>query len=80
MASSDIERRVTLICPVCGGDQFESDEHDDAVPVTCAACGRKFSRDELTQANHERIEAEIHKMGEQALEDAAKDLRKLGFK
>jgi predicted nucleic acid-binding Zn-ribbon protein len=78
--SGDLERRVSLTCPVCGGDQFAYADNDEAALVTCSTCGRQATRDALIEENSERIDAEFKKMGEQVLDDAAKQLRGLGFK
>jgi uncharacterized Zn finger protein len=66
-------RTVTLRCPTCGSEYFS---HDDAETpeqiVTCASCGLKITRDDLTHANAENIDLHVKEMGK----DIADDLRK----
>jgi uncharacterized Zn finger protein len=76
----DTERRVNMMCPTCGGEQFSFDEHDDSALVTCVTCGRQTTRDALVEENSERIESELKQLGDQVLGDLARDLRRKGFK
>ena len=75
MNGDEYTRRVTLVCPTCGGDQF-SFEDDGESPVTCANCGRQMSRDDLMMANRETIDAQVDDIGAQVTKDAAEQLRK----
>lgn len=79
MDDSKYERRVTMMCPTCGGEQFSYEDEGDG-PVTCGMCGRQFTRDELMEANSERIEGEVGQIGKQVVDNLAKEMRKLGFK
>ena len=76
MDDEKYSRKVTLLCPTCGSDQFSVDGEDDSAPVTCAGCGRQTTREELIQANSENIEVQIAEVGEEVVADAAKELNK----
>lgn len=59
-----IERNVTLRCPVCGNDQFESLEvnHDDLMnalgtaKLRCSDCGKVHTKEALIEANREALD------------------------
>jgi len=67
-------RRVTLLCPTCGSDQFAFDDEDDSALVTCASCGRQTTREELISDNSENIQLHVADVGEAIVVDAAKEL------
>lgn len=71
-------RQVRLICPTCGGDQFETrdDIEESTTVVKCISCDRELTKDELIRENGENIDAHISEMNDQIIEDAAKELRK----
>ncbi len=52
-----LERQINLLCPTCGGDQFEYDTGDpqNAALFTCASCGREIQREDLLDENQELI-------------------------
>lgn len=76
MNDSDYDRELTLLCPTCGSGQFIYDEEDESKPVTCADCGRETTRDALIRENQERIDLQVEEIGQELLEDAAKELNK----
>ncbi len=76
MDDSKYERRVTLLCPTCGSDQFAFDDDDESAPVTCSNCGRQTTREALIEENSENIESHVAEIGEEVVADAAKDLNK----
>lgn len=61
------DRKVALLCPLCGNDQFESlDEKfedllhaSDEVRVRCSDCGSKYTKHELIDSNAAIIDADI---------------------
>jgi len=71
-------RQVTLVCPTCGGDLFETgdDVEESTAIVKCAPCDREFTKDELIRENSENIDEHISEMGRQVTEDAAEELKK----
>lgn len=76
----DIERKVTLRCPVCGNDQFESldVDHDDLInapgtaKLRCSDCGAIHTKDELIAGNGEALDIAT----EEIVADVMKDLEK----
>ena len=70
----DYGRRVELLCPVCGGKQFEYDETKADGPVTCILCKRAFSRDQLIDANQENVAANLDELKDEVMKDVQKDL------
>ncbi|PWE17749.1 hypothetical protein DDZ18_08835 [Marinicauda salina] len=68
MNDEKYSRRVNMICPTCGGDQFAYDEAGEI--ATCAGCEREITRDALIAENSEAIEAEKAAM----LADIKKDV------
>lgn len=80
----DLSRNVTLYCPVCGNDQFESlDEQfenlmdaDESVRFKCSDCGRVISKDELLEENQDVINANIEEIEKEAVKEIEKELEK----
>jgi len=70
-------RSVSLLCPTCGGTQFEIETGvDEAVELTkCAACKRVITKDDLIQENSENISEHVKEMEKQISEDLAKELK-----
>ncbi len=69
-------RSVTLLCPTCGGDQFEFEGSDETVEsARCASCGREFSKDELMGENSENINEHVKEIGREIARDFAKEMR-----
>lgn len=69
-------RSVTLLCPTCGGDQFEFGSSDEiVVSARCAGCDRRFTRDELIEENGENINEHAKEMGQEITGDFAKEMR-----
>jgi uncharacterized Zn finger protein len=70
-------RNIALICPTCGGTQFEYDEinmDDENAVVRCISCDRKMTNGELIQENSENIDKHAEEIGQEVLNDAAKEL------
>lgn len=69
-------RSVSLLCPTCGGTDFQ---HDTAVvasdaPVTCARCGLEITKDDLINANAENLSINTREVAEAAAKDITKEL------
>ena len=81
----DIERNVTMRCPICGNDQFESldTEHDDlrnalgTVRLRCSDCNAVYTKDELIAENSEAIDIAVDEIASEAIEDLEKELKKV---
>ncbi len=80
----DYSRKITLYCPLCGNDQFESldVEHEDAIdaPDTvrfkCSDCKSIYTKAELIESNNESIEDNIEEVQKSFLRILRKRLRK----
>lgn len=75
MTDEKYDRSVELICPTCGSTQFEYDEHDDAVPMTCASCSLSVSRSDLIAANGENIGVHVEQITGEVVADLKKQLQ-----
>lgn len=85
MNSKNYDRKVSLMCPTCGESIFKYDNEVEIgnMEFECISCEQVFSRDELMNENREVFERAFSEIGKEALEDAAKELRKAfkkGFK
>ena len=78
MKSGEYDRNVTLICPTCGGTQFEYDDDiDDAhMSVRCIFCNREMMKEELIRENSENIEEHVSEIGKEVRDDFVKEMRK----
>ena len=80
----DMKRNVTLRCPVCGNDQFESldVDHDDLLnapgtaKLRCSDCGAVHTKDELIAANGEAIDIAADEMVADVMKDFEKEWKK----
>lgn len=77
MSPDKYNRQVTLVCPTCGGNQFETidDVEKSTAIVKCISCNREFTKDELIRENRENIDENISEIKKQAVEDARKELK-----
>lgn len=63
----DMEMKISLICSVCGNDQFSAideniidiDEADDDIKVKCSDCGRVTTKEQLLEENTDVINSNI---------------------
>lgn len=78
------DRKVTLLCPLCGNDQFESlDEKfedllhaSDEVRVRCSDCGSEYTKRELVDSNAVLIDNAIDELTQEATKELDEKLRK----
>ena len=81
----DLSRKVSLLCPICGNDQFESldVDHDDLmnaeadVRIKCSDCGNIFTKEELLRENAEIIDVAVEEVKQEAVKEIEKDLKKV---
>ena len=81
----DYKRTITLLCPLCGNDQFESldveegEELDapDTIRFKCSDCKSIFTKAELIENNNESIESSIDEVKEEVIKDLEKKLKEL---
>jgi predicted nucleic acid-binding Zn-ribbon protein len=79
MKSGRYDSNVTLLCPTCGGTQFEYNDdeiHDDHATVRCVTCNREMTKDELIHKNSENIEEHISEISKESVDDLARELKK----
>jgi hypothetical protein len=76
MDAQKYNREITLLCPTCGGTQFEFDDADDSEIVKCVSCEREVTKDELIQENQENISENIVEVGREITSDLQKELAK----
>ena len=80
----DLYRNVSLLCPTCGNDQFETlnevegelKDADDTVRFKCSDCGLIISKEELLESNQEIINANVEDLGKDIVKEFEKELRK----
>lgn len=80
-----ISRNVTLVCPLCGNDQFSSvdcelnslKEAPGETQIKCSDCGRITTKDVLIQDNQEIINANIEDIKKEAVSEAKKEIEKM---
>jgi hypothetical protein len=59
----------------CAGTEF-SDAVGDAVLITCTACGRAMTREELDAVNAENIHEHVEEIKGEAADQVAEELKK----
>ncbi len=80
----DLSRNVTLICSVCGNDQFETldTEYEDmreapeSTRFKCSDCGRIITKSELIEENEDIINANVEDIKKEAIAEMEKELKK----
>ena len=76
MDAEKYNRAVSLLCPTCGGDQFEYEGDGETIATAkCANCEREFARDELIELNSENISTHVTEMGQEIKKDLAREMR-----
>ena len=78
----DYNRKVKLICPLCGNDDFCSvgEEVEDLLnapgttKMQCANCKSIYTKDEIIEANSLIIENAEDEMVEEVMKDLINDL------
>lgn len=85
MKLNNIEKTITLICPICGNDQFSSldvpmGELKDGLEtnrVQCSDCLRIFTKKELLNENQGRIDREVEKITDDITKQLDKEIKKV---
>lgn len=80
----DMSRIVSMLCPVCGNDQFESlneqypDPNDapDDVQLKCSDCGATYTKEELFHENSEIIGLAVEELKEEFEKELKKAIKK----
>ncbi|WP_028322704.1 ECs_2282 family putative zinc-binding protein [Desulfatiglans anilini] len=79
MRPEGYDRKVSLHCPTCGGDQFEFDDaiqSEDAY-VRCIGCGREMTKGELIRENTENIQEHLNDISKDVKDDLAKEMKSM---
>ena len=80
----NLDRKVTLLCPLCGDDQFSSidveleelyDADDDA-RVRCSDCGSEYTKRELIDSNATIIDNAVDEIAQNAVKEIEKELKR----
>ena len=81
----DLTRRIQLLCPICGNDQFsapdiEDENYDlssapDETRLQCSLCQNIFTKATLFEDNQSRINAAIEDMAQEVIKELAKSLK-----
>lgn len=75
MTLPDRNRSVTLICQTCAGTDFvRASEFADAA-ITCAGCGRVYTREGLITENGESIQASVDEVKAEIVADVRQQFR-----
>ena len=80
----DLSRKVSLLCSVCGNDQFSTldaeyedmREAPDNTRFKCSDCGRVVTKRELIDENEEIINANVDDIKKEAIAEFEKELKK----
>ena len=80
----DFDRQVTLLCPLCGNNQFESPDEEfedlleasDNIRVRCSDCGSEYTKEELLDGNSNVIDNAAEEMEQDIINELEKDLEK----
>ena len=80
----NLDRKVTLLCPLCGNDQFSSLDEEfedllhasDDVRVRCSDCGSEYTKRELLDSNAAIIDNAVDELAQDAVKELEKELKK----
>lgn len=81
----DMEMKVSLLCSVCGNDQFSTVDPNiedmlnapDETEVKCSDCGRVTTKEQLIEDNSHIINANIEDFKEVIVKQLQKDFKKM---
>ena len=80
----NLDRKVTLLCPLCGNDQFASLDEEfedllherDDVRVRCSDCCSEYTKQELFDNNAEIIDNAVDELAHDVVKELKKELKK----
>ncbi len=81
----DLSINITLLCSICGSDQFDSLDKEyedftqapDSARFKCSGCGKIYTKSELLDENKEIIKANIEDNQNEFIDEFEKELKKL---
>ncbi|ROR02918.1 ECs_2282 family putative zinc-binding protein [Desulfosoma caldarium] len=78
MDGAKYSRNIELVCPTCGGSQFElgNDIETDKENVRCAGCHKVFMKKELIDENAENIDKRVEEVKKEVIHDFAREIKK----
>ena len=79
----DLTKSITMLCPICGNDQFSSLDEEfaelrDAPGITkiqCSDCRTIYTKDEIIEANEEKINIAAEEMVQDAMKEFERELK-----
>jgi len=73
------QRLINLLCPTCGGTQFESDEtlESDEALITCVQCNLEMSKRELRESNQGNIQTHLGEVVNEIGKDFNKEIKRM---
>ena len=82
---NELCKNVSLICPVCGNDQFRIMGAEDnelknmsgEVQVQCSDCGSVFSKEEIIEENSEKIDIAIEELKDDITAEIEKEVKRI---
>lgn len=85
MKLNNIEKKINLICPICGNDQFSSldvpiEELNDGLRtnrVQCSDCRRIFTKEELLSENQWQIDNKVGQIKDDIAKQLDKEIKKM---
>ena len=73
----DYSRKIELFCPLCANKVFSYDDENEDSLIECVDCRRKFTRDEIKQANQENISNNLESVKKEVISDIREDFKKM---
>ena len=77
MKNENYDRTIALLCPTCGGTEYEYEQGvDETIEfLKCASCGRELTKDELISENSENFQEHVSEIANRVTDEFAKDLK-----
>lgn len=85
MKLKNINKKISLICPICGNDQFisldvpigELKDGSETNRVQCSDCYRIFTKEELLTENQELIDCEVKQFKDEIIKQVNEEIKKV---
>lgn len=76
---NNYDREIRLLCPTCGGTQFEHDEtnYNENKIIKCVQCNRETTQKALIDENSQNINTHVDEIGEEVFKDFAAEIKKI---
>ena len=81
----DLRKKISMICPTCGNDQFSGIDCDineiwdesNEIKVKCSDCGMVLSKEELVNENQYIIDENLEDLKKEAIKELEKKIKKM---